>query len=87
MTPTGTATANLPGTSGGVTTPQGFSAAGVSAGIKRRAPGAEAPLDLALLVSETPATAAAVFTTNRAQAAPVILSRAPASARGDRATG
>ena len=56
---------------GGVATPQGFRAAGVSAGIKAK-PGA---LDLALLVSDQPATAAAVFTTNLAQAAPVIVSR------------
>ena len=54
--------------SGGVTTPQGFRAAGVSAGIKVKG------LDLALLVSDGPATAAAVFTTNRAQAAPVLVS-------------
>jgi len=33
-------------------------------------------LDLALIASDTPATAAAVFTTNRMQAAPVQLSRA-----------
>jgi glutamate N-acetyltransferase/amino-acid N-acetyltransferase len=56
--------------SGGITTPQGFRAAGVSAGIK-----ANGGLDLALLVSDTPATAAAVFTINRAQAAPVLVSR------------
>ena len=56
---------------GGVTTPKGFKAAGISAGIKARA----GALDLALLVSDTPATAAAVFTTNRAQAAPVVVSR------------
>jgi glutamate N-acetyltransferase/amino-acid N-acetyltransferase len=55
--------------SGGVTTPRGFRAAGVSAGIKPRG------LDLALLVSDRPAAAAAVFTTNRAQAAPVLVSR------------
>jgi glutamate N-acetyltransferase/amino-acid N-acetyltransferase len=54
---------------GGVTTPKGFRAAGVSAGIKASGP------DLALLVSERPASAAAVFTTNRAQAAPVLVSR------------
>src|ERR1700676_4260779 len=54
---------------GGVTTPAGFRAAGVSAGIKAHG------LDLALLVSDRPAAAAAVFTTNRAQAAPVIVSR------------
>jgi glutamate N-acetyltransferase/amino-acid N-acetyltransferase len=85
MTATGRQTAEVPGlakTSGGVTTPQGFRAAGVSAGIKRGAdqpdatPGqASGPLDLALLVSDTPATAAAVFTTNKAQAAPVLVSR------------
>jgi glutamate N-acetyltransferase/amino-acid N-acetyltransferase len=59
-----------PATSG-VTTPQGFTAAGVSAGIKRSAE----QLDLALIVSDTPATAAAVFTTSRAQAAPVLVAR------------
>jgi glutamate N-acetyltransferase/amino-acid N-acetyltransferase len=57
--------------SGGVTTPHGFKAAGVSIGIKRTV----GELDLALLVSDAPATAAAVFTTNRAQAAPVLISR------------
>ena len=56
---------------GGVTTPKGFRAAGISAGIKARA----GALDLALIVSDDPATAAAVFTTNRAQAAPVLVSR------------
>jgi glutamate N-acetyltransferase/amino-acid N-acetyltransferase len=56
--------------SGGVTLPKGFRAAAVSAGIK-----ATKQLDLALLVSDRPATAAAVFTTNKAQAAPVLVSR------------
>jgi glutamate N-acetyltransferase/amino-acid N-acetyltransferase len=55
---------------GGVTTPRGFRASGVSAGIKARG-----GLDLALIVSDSPATTAAVFTTNRAQAAPVVVSR------------
>jgi glutamate N-acetyltransferase / amino-acid N-acetyltransferase len=55
---------------GGVTTPLGFTAAGVSAGIK-----VNGGSDLALVVSETAATAAAVFTINRAQAAPVVVSR------------
>ena len=55
---------------GGITQPKGFRAAGVSAGIK-----AKGGLDLALLVSDRPARAAAVFTTNLAQAAPVIVSR------------
>lgn len=52
---------------GGVTAPQGFKASGVCAGIKADA------LDLALLVSETPATVAGMFTTNAVQAAPVKL--------------
>jgi glutamate N-acetyltransferase/amino-acid N-acetyltransferase len=56
-------------TTGGVTTPQGFRAAGFAAGVKVQG------LDLALLVSDSPATAAAVFTVNRAQAAPVVVSR------------
>lgn len=55
---------------GGVTAPLGFKAAAVAAGIK--AQGA----DLTLLVADAPCTAAAVFTTNRAQAAPVVVSRA-----------
>jgi glutamate N-acetyltransferase / amino-acid N-acetyltransferase len=67
-------------TGGGVTTPRGFRAAGVSAGIK-----ANGALDLALLVSDTPATAAAVFTINRAQAAPVVVSREHLSRSGGRA--
>src|SRR5215831_2881459 len=58
-------------TTGGVTTPRGFRAAGVHAGIKAKA----GALDLALIVSDRPATAAAVFTTSKAQAAPVLVSR------------
>ncbi|MBI2104180.1 MAG: bifunctional glutamate N-acetyltransferase/amino-acid acetyltransferase ArgJ [Candidatus Omnitrophica bacterium] len=58
---------------GGVTAPKGFVAAGVAAGIKRsRKP------DLALVAADRPAAAAAVFTTNRVQAAPVLISRARA---------
>jgi glutamate N-acetyltransferase/amino-acid N-acetyltransferase len=60
---------------GGVTTPQGFRAAGISAGIKRARPDGDRPLDLALVVSDAPATAAGVFTVNKAQAAPVLVSR------------
>lgn len=52
-------------TSGGVTAPRGFLASGVHCGIKQR------KLDLALLVSESAATVAGVFTTNRIKAAPV----------------
>ncbi len=53
-------------TSGGVTAPQGFLAAGVHCGIKQRKP------DLALVVSECDAAVAGLFTTNRVKAAPVL---------------
>ena len=55
---------------GGVTAPAGYRASGVACGIK-----ANGKPDLALLVSDTVASAAAVFTTNVAQAAPVLVSR------------
>jgi len=51
--------------------PKGFRFAAVEAGI-RKSGGA----DLALIVSETMAAAAAAFTTNRVQAAPLVVSRA-----------
>jgi glutamate N-acetyltransferase/amino-acid N-acetyltransferase len=54
---------------GGVTAPCGFEAAGIRCGLKRQGP------DLALVYSVAPATAAGVFTTNRFQAAPVVLCR------------
>lgn len=53
---------------GGITAAGGFRAAGVTAGIKKQGK------DLALIVSDTDAVAAAVFTTNVVKAAPVILS-------------
>ena len=55
---------------GGLTAPQGFLAAGVSSGVKKRG-----KLDLALLLSEQPAVSAATFTSNAAAAAPVRLTR------------
>ena len=55
---------------GGVTAPAGFRAAGVACGIKKTG-----ALDLALVVADAPAAAAGVFTTNRALAAPVLVSR------------
>ncbi len=58
--------------SGGVTSPGGFLAGAVSAGIKYR-PGTR--LDLGILCSRKPCVAAAVFTTNKVKAAPVLLSR------------
>lgn len=54
---------------GGITAPRGFRAAAVHAGIRRTRD------DLALVVSDRPAGAAGVFTTNRVQAAPVVLDR------------
>ena len=55
---------------GGITAARGFRAAGVSAGIK-----ASGALDIALIVPDAPAAAAALFTTNQVQAAPVTVSR------------
>ena len=54
---------------GGITAPQGYLASGVSAGIKKKG------LDLAVVFSSQPASAAGVFTLNRVQAAPVLLSK------------
>ena len=54
---------------GGVTSPVGFRAAGVCAGIKKQ-PGS---LDLALLSGDVPCTATGVFTRNLFRAAPVRL--------------
>ena len=66
----------------GVTGPAGFSAAGVPAGVK-----ADGALDLALVALDPPrpAPAAATFTTNKAAAAPVEVSRAHLAATGGRA--
>ena len=50
---------------------RGFRFAGVPCGLKKK----DGELDLALLFSETPATAAAVFTTNLFAAAPVLHGR------------
>ena len=56
---------------GGVTTPRGFQAAGVHAGVYSD-PDRK---DLALVYSESPASAAAVYTSNRVQAAPIAVDR------------
>ena len=55
----------------GVTAARGFVAGGLACGVKAR----EGALDLGLVLSERPATAAGVFTQNRAAAAPVLLCR------------
>jgi len=56
----------------GVTSPQGFLAGAVSAGIRARSDGRP---DLALLYSERPCAAAALFTASTLKAAPVLLSQ------------
>ena len=53
---------------GAVTAPKGFKAAGVRCGIKQQG------RDLALIYSEVPTVSAALFTTNKVKAAPVIVS-------------
>ena len=54
---------------GGITAAKGFRASGIHCGVKK------AKKDLALIVSDGPASAATVLTTNRVQAAPVVLVR------------
>ncbi len=54
---------------GGIAAPCGFEAAGVRCGLKSRG------LDLALIYTVAPAAAAGVFTTNRVQAAPVLVTK------------
>jgi glutamate N-acetyltransferase/amino-acid N-acetyltransferase len=58
-------------TTGGVTAPQGFRSAALHCGIKAKA----GALDLTVLAADGNASAAGIFTTNLAQAAPVIVSR------------
>ena len=55
---------------GGVCSAKGFRAAGVAAGIKYKD-----RKDVALIVADAPCSAAAMFTTNRLAAAPVVLDR------------
>jgi glutamate N-acetyltransferase/amino-acid N-acetyltransferase len=62
-------TADLSWIAGSVTAPKGFRAAGVRCGVK------SSGKDLALIVSDTAATVAGMFTTNRAAAACVRYSR------------
>jgi glutamate N-acetyltransferase/amino-acid N-acetyltransferase len=56
-------------TTGGITAPRGFRAAGIHCGVKKT------KKDLCLLVSDRPAAGAAVLTTNRVQAAPILVVR------------
>ena len=71
--------------SGGVAAPKGFTASGVHCGVKKgKGDGNQPPMskmpevlegkkDLALIVSEQPCTAAAVYTMNRVKAAPIYV--------------
>ena len=57
---------------GGVTAAQGFTASGVHCGIRRNT----SKNDLSLIVSEIPASAAAVYTTNLVKGAPLTVTKA-----------
>jgi glutamate N-acetyltransferase/amino-acid N-acetyltransferase len=65
---------------GGVTAPSGFRASGLHCGIK-----ASGKPDLSLIVSDTPASAAGLFTVNLAKAAPIYLCQDHLKASGGRA--
>ncbi|MFC4617700.1 bifunctional ornithine acetyltransferase/N-acetylglutamate synthase [Camelliibacillus cellulosilyticus] len=54
---------------GGVTSPKGFHSGGLHCGIKHKRP------DFGWLISDIPASAAAVYTTNQFQAAPLIVTK------------
>jgi glutamate N-acetyltransferase / amino-acid N-acetyltransferase len=54
---------------GGITAPLGFRAAGMYCGIRK------VKKDIAMIVSDTPATVAGVFTLNKTQAAPVLVDK------------
>ncbi len=56
---------------GGVCAAQGFKASGVHCGIRKN----KTKLDLALVYSETPASAAAVYTTNLVKGAPIAVTK------------
>ena len=57
--------------SGGVCAARGFKAGGIHCGIRKN----RTKKDLALIVSDTPATAAAVYTTNLVKGAPLTVTR------------
>lgn len=69
----------MSGPGNGITAAAGFRASGIHCGLRHEHP------DLALVVSDRPAVAAAVFTTNRVQAAPVTESKTRLAASGGRA--
>ncbi|MEK7812844.1 MAG: bifunctional ornithine acetyltransferase/N-acetylglutamate synthase, partial [Candidatus Desantisbacteria bacterium] len=60
---------NIQQISGGITAPNGFLASGVRCGLKTSGN------DLAIIYSQKPSVASAVFTANRFQAAPISISK------------
>jgi glutamate N-acetyltransferase/amino-acid N-acetyltransferase len=76
-----TSTFTIAAVDGGVTAPAGFRSAAMHSGIKAAA----GKLDLAVIAADEAVSAAALFTTNLAQAAPVLVSRAHLKATGGRA--
>lgn len=60
-----------------ITSPKGFSASGTACGLKQ-----SGELDLGLIYCETPATSAAVYTTNSFQAAPLLITQNSLSVEG-----
>jgi glutamate N-acetyltransferase/amino-acid N-acetyltransferase len=75
------ATSAVTPTRGGITAPRGFRTGAVHCGIKK----STAALDLAVLAADAAATAAGLFTTNLAQAAPVTVSKDHLDLTGGRA--
>jgi len=62
---------NITRESGGVCAPNGFQAAGVHCGLAKKAE----KLDLALIYSKVPCTAAAMYTQNKVKGAPLLVTR------------
>ncbi|WP_304509717.1 bifunctional glutamate N-acetyltransferase/amino-acid acetyltransferase ArgJ [Anaerotignum sp.] len=58
-------------TSGGVTAPKGFLAGGLHCGVRA----SQSKKDLAMIYSQTPCTAAAVYTQNKVYGAPITVTR------------
>lgn len=64
---------------GTVTSPMGFTAAGICASIK---PSNKTKRDLALIYCDTPCTAAAVYTKNLVKSSAIEVTKAPRKWRG-----
>jgi glutamate N-acetyltransferase/amino-acid N-acetyltransferase len=58
-------------TEGGVCAAKGFSASGVHCGLRKK----KSQNDLALIVSDTPASARAVYTQNLVKGAPILVTQ------------